>query len=366
MNVIFSSEVLLDWLRTDDPVKLDRLWQHADSMRYKCVGDEVHLRGLIEVSSHCVRCCAYCGLRVDNRALERYRLTDAEVLGCVDLAVRYGYGTVVIQSGEDPGLSAARVAGWVTRIKSETPLAVTLSLGERDDEDLQLWRTAGANRYLLRFETSDPVLYKRIHPNRPGMVSDRFALLRRLRRMGYEIGSGVMVGIPGQTFASLARDIQFFQELDLDMIGVGPYIPHPATPLGQGMLPAAGAEQVPATETMVYKVLALTRLIRPDANIPSTTALATLNRTDGRELGLMRGANVVMPNLTPTRYRALYEIYPAKACIGETADACRACLGGRIAAIGRTVAVGPGGRMGKTTPIDTDRSYGATYDSKDL
>jgi biotin synthase len=251
---------------------------------------------------------------------------------------------VVLQSGEDPGLSTARVAGWVARIKRETPLAVTLSLGEREDAELLQWRAAGADRYLLRFETSAPALYKLIHPNRPGKLSDRMALLQRLHGMGYEVGSGVMVGIPGQTFTGLAHDILCFQTLDLDMIGVGPFIPHPATLLGQGKLPDAGPEQVPATETMVYKVLALARLVRPDANIPSTTALATINQTNGREQGLRRGANVVMPNLTPTRYRALYEIYPSKACINETADACRACLGGRIASIGRTVAQGPGGR----------------------
>jgi biotin synthase len=313
-------------------------------VRRAAVGDAVHLRGLIEVSSYCVRRCAYCGLCADNRALSRYRLSDAEVLACAAEAVRFGYGTVVLQSGEDPGLDAARVAGWVARIKRDTPLAVTLSLGERDDADLRRWREAGADRYLLRFETSDPELYARIHPDLPGKPSDRVALLGRLRAMGYETGSGVMVGIPGQTLASLARDLALFRALDLDMIGIGPYLPHPATALGQGLLPAAAADQAPATEEMVYKVLALARLVRPDANIPSTTALATINRADGRERGLQRGANVVMPNLTPTPYRARYEIYPAKACIDETAAACRACLSGRIAAIGRRVGAGPGGR----------------------
>ena len=155
--------------------------------------------------------------------------------------------------------------------------------------------------------------------------------------MGYEVGSGVMIGIPGQSYASLAQDIALFRELDLDMIGVGPFIAHPQTPLGDGSLPSALAaeEQVPATELMVYKVLALTRLACPEANIPSTTALATLNKVNGREYGLMRGANIVMPNLTPPEYRVRYEIYPDKACINETASACRSCLrrwAGRTAA----------------------------------
>jgi biotin synthase len=171
-------------------------------------------------------------------------------------------------------------------------------------------------------------------------VSDRIGLLRRLRGLGYEIGSGVMVGIPGQSFADLALDIETFATLDLDMIGVGPFIPHPDTPLGA--LPSPCADQVPATEGMTYKVLALARLLCPDANLPSTSALATLNRASGRELGLARGANIVMPNLTPVEYRSLYEIYPAKACITEDAQACAGCIRSRIAAMGRTLGLGPG------------------------
>jgi biotin synthase len=173
-------------------------------------------------------------------------------------------------------------------------------------------------------------------------------MLRRLRGFGYETGSGVMVGIPGQTIASLAADVRLFRSLDLDMIGVGPYLPHPDTDLGRAGLAPAATDQAPNTEEMVYRVIALARLCCPEANIPSTTALATLNREQGRELGLRRGANVVMPNLTPTRYRALYEIYPAKVCIRETARDCQACLRGRILSIGRTVAVGPGGRRTPT------------------
>jgi biotin synthase len=353
---MLDANEILAWLRTDDPAALEELWRRADAVRRTAVGDAVHLRGLIEVSNHCVRRCAYCGLHVGNAALTRYRMTDAEVMACAADAVRFGYGTVVIQAGEDPGLGAGRVADWVARIKRETPLAVTLSLGERGDDELRAWRAAGANRYLLRFETSDPELYRRIHPNRAGEVSDRIALLRRLRAMGYEIGSGVMIGIPGQSYATLARDILRFAELDLDMVGVGPFLPHPGTPLGQGMMPDAASDQVPATEGMVYKVVALTRLACPEANIPSTTALATINKASGRELGLMRGANVVMPNLTPTRYRALYEIYPDKACINETAQACRICLGGRIASIGRTVGQGPGGRRPASARSGTSRA----------
>ena len=252
-------------------------------------------------------------------------MTEEEILACVFEAVVYRYGTVVIQSGEDEGITRDWMTGIIRRIRRETPLAVTLSLGERSEEDLRTWRRAGADRYLLRFETSKRELYDEIHPSRGRKRSDRLEILRRLREIGYEIGSGVMIGIPGQTYEDLARDIELFQELDLDMIGVGPYIPHPGTPLGREFKKrcAPAAEQVPNSEMMTYKVIALARIVCPEANIPSTTTLATLNLREGRELGLSRGANIVMPNLTPVAYRADYEIYPAKACIRETAADCR-------------------------------------------
>lgn len=362
---------ILAWLRETDEARLEELWREADRVRHEAVGDEVHLRGLVEFSNHCVRLCGYCGLRRDNRELGRYRMTPEEILACAHNAVRFGYGTVVLQSGEDPGATAEWIAEVVRRIKSETPLAVTLSVGERREPELLLWRHAGADRYLLRFETSNERLYDRIHPPLPGVRSDRIALLRRLREIGYEVGSGVMVGIPGQSWDDLANDIEMFRHLDLDMIGVGPYIPHPATPLGRvmadgrapegpatdrgpaGTLPANGppgeapallpaAEQVPNNELTALKAVALTRLVCPRSNIPSTTALATINRENGRELGLMRGANIVMPNLTPPEYRIGYEIYPGKACVTETAEMCHGCLAGRIHSIGRSIGTGRG------------------------
>lgn len=329
-----------------DAVKLETLWQRADAVRKATVGDAVHLRGLIEISNYCVRRCAYCGLAADNRKLERYRMTSAEILDCTKQAVDMGYGTVVMQAGEDYGIAADWLTEVIRQIKSQTPLAVTLSLGERPEKDLVLWKQAGADRYLLRFETSDAELYERIHPSLPGRKSDRIEILRQLRHLGYEAGSGVMAGIPGQSYASLARDIELFGELDLDMIGIGPFIANPDTPLGRGELQfdIAPKDQVPNTELTTYKAVALTRLVCPQANIPSTTALATINKDSGRELGLMRGANIVMPNLTPLEYRTKYEIYPGKACINETAQQCNGCLRGRIASIGRYVGTGQGGR----------------------
>jgi biotin synthase len=333
------------WLRQTDPDRLEGLWRQADAIRRQFVGDSVHLRGLIEISNHCVRGCRYCGLNAANDSLVRYRMTADEILTCAHRAVEFGYGTVVLQAGEDPGIETDWLADIVRRIKQLTPLAVTLSLGERPVEDLICWRKSGADRYLLRFETSDVQLYGMIHPSSPGRP-DRMELLEELRRLGYEVGSGVMVGIPGQRLHSLAEDIALFGRLDLDMIGIGPFIPNPHTPLGSGELapPIDPAEQVPNTDLMTCKAVALTRLVCPQSNIPSTTALATINPDSGRELGLTRGANIVMPNLTPLQYRTLYEIYPGKACINETADACNACLRTRIESVGRTVGSGPGGR----------------------
>lgn len=337
---------ILGWLRETNPDRLAELWRRADETRRQHVGDAVHLRGLVEISNFCARQCAYCGLRAGNTNLVRYRMLADEIFEAAQQAVKFGHGTVVLQGGEDYGIITKWMAEIIRRIKQETPLAVTLSLGERPDKDLAAWRAAGADRYLLRFETSDRNLFDEIHPPLGNRKCDRPAILRRLKQHGFEVGSGIMVGIPGQTYASVANDIILFRELDLDMIGIGPFIPHPATPLGSGfkIFPPVNGEQVPNSELMAYKAVALTRLVRPDANIPATTALATINKKNGRELGLQRGANVFMPNLTPLKYRRLYEIYPNKAGITETGDACNRCLGLRIRMIGRHVGSGAGGR----------------------
>jgi len=334
---------ILEWLRETRKWRLEELWRCADRVRQEYVGDAVHLRGLVEISNYCVRRCTYCGINATRHDLPRYRMTAEEILACARQAVAFDYGTIVLQSGEDYGITTDWIADLIRSIKSETNLAVTLSLGERPEEDLRAWRNAGADRYLLRFETSNRGLYERIHPPLPGRRSDRFALLRRLAELGYEVGSGVMVGIPGQTYADLARDIEAFAALDLDMIGIGPFIPHPATPLGQAEhTVGAPADQVPNTEEMTCKVIALARLVCPWANIPSTTALATINPGSGREAGLRRGANVVMPNLTPPPYRAMYEIYPVKVCAFESPDVFDAVLKQRILALGRHIGTGRG------------------------
>jgi len=332
------------WLRTEDELELQDLWLKANKVRQTEVGEEVHLRGLIEISNYCSRQCGYCGINVSNSKIIRYRMSKTEIIECAHKAKKFGYGTIVLQSGEDYGIAQKEIVKIIRQIKHETDLAITLSLGERSFADLLAFKKAGADRYLIRFETSDKKLFHKIHPPLQNKLSDRIKILYELRSLGYEIGSGVMIGIPGQTYKSLAEDINLFRVLDLDMIGVGPYILHPETDLAKEYKKPINVDQVPNSESMTYKVLALTRLVCPTANIPSTTALATLNKKNGRELGLSRGANVIMPNITPLKYRVNYEIYPNKACLFENAEDCNCCIKNRIEIIGRKVGKGKGER----------------------
>jgi biotin synthase len=345
-----SREAIGFWLRESDAARLEKLWAAADEARHRYVGDAVHLRGLVELSNHCVRGCTYCGIRAGNRGVQRYRVSEEVVLECARKAVAFGYGTLVMQAGEDYGITQEWMTGVLRRIRSETTIsAITLSLGERPDVDLAAWREAGGDRYLLRFETSDDELYRHIHPDLPGKVSDRMRILRRLQELGYEAGTGIMVGIPGQTHASIACDIELFRGMDMDMIGIGPYLPHPATPLGQEFERRLAEDdwpqdQAPNSELMTCKVLALTRLARPDSNLPATTALSLVDKAAGRAHGLQRGANVVMPNLTPLEAREKYEIYPEKAAVHETAEAINESIMKLLSSLGRTVGAGAGGR----------------------
>ena len=303
-----------EWLLMDNPVKLDELFRIADRVRYEFVGDAVHLRGLVEFSNYCARSCQYCGISVNSSDVKRYRMTHDEILDCAKKIKKLKYGTIVLQSGEDWGMDTNWMSELLRRIKQETDLAVTLSIGERKDKEFEEWFDAGADRFLMRFETTNQKLYEKIHPNLSGKVSNRFDILRKLKAIGYEVGSGVMVGIPGQTFKDLENDIMMFKELNLDMIGIGPYIPSPGTPLYEEK---SLKNIVPPTVEMACKVVAVTRIVCPRANIPSTTALATLNGVDGRLQGLNCGANVLMPNVTPVKYRELYSIYPKKSALNE-------------------------------------------------
>ena len=300
------------------------LFESADKVREKFVGNEVHLRGLIEFSNICKCTCKYCGLRKDNSKLERFRLTPEEIVDFAKKASEYGYKTVVLQSGEDAYFKTDILVDIIKQIKS-FDLAITLSIGEKTFEEYQAYKQAGADRYLLRIETTDKDLYSQMHPNMS--FENRVQCLKNLKELGYEVGSGCLVGLPNQTIDSLANDILFFKEIDADMIGIGPFIPNPNTPLHD-------AED--GSFELALKVMALTRLLLPTINIPATTAMETLN-PNGRIIALHSGANVVMPNVTEGDYRRKYEIYPGKICINDTPAHCRGCISAKIKSIGREI-----------------------------
>jgi biotin synthase len=347
-----SNSMLESWLEENDPTRLEQLWFMANRMRERNVGESVFVRALVEFSNRCARSCTYCGLRCENKEVGRYRMTEDEILRCAHEAKASGCGTIVLQSGEDWGMDYDWFLKVVQRIRTETNLAVTASIGERTSDELKALRNAGADRYLLRFETSNKELFQKIHPNHPqGKGTSRIILLQTLRELGFEVGSGVMVGIPGQTPEDLLNDLLMIKKLDLDMVGIGPFVPHPDTPLGQDVL--SGKLELPSfdRELTTYKMLALTRLLLQDANIPSTTALATINRSSGRALGLRRGANIVMPNFTPKFYRNQYSIYPEKVGMGQTSEDSFNAAQESILSVGRDIGVGRGDSIKFSTRV---------------
>lgn len=308
-----------------------KLFAAADRVRAEYVGNAVQLRGLIEFSNHCRNNCCYCGIRRDNRQAQRYRIDPETIVAHAAAAAKLGFKTVVMQSGEDIWFTVDRMTRIIRAIK-DLDVAVTLSVGEKSYEEYKAYRDAGADRYLLRIETTDKDLYHRLDP---GMSWDnRHRCLTDLKRLGYELGSGSMVGLPDQSAESIADDILYFREIGVDMAGIGPFIPHEQTPLAN----AKGREFLLSLKTM-----ALTRLLMPDINIPATTAMETLN-PNGRVIALQSGANVVMPNVTTGEYRKLYELYPGKICVNDTPAHCRTCIEAKIRAIGRAIGTGKGFR----------------------
>lgn len=308
----------------------EALFAAADRVRTRVMGDGVHLRGLIEFSNICRMDCCYCGIRRSNRHVHRYRMAPEEIVAAAQGAWRLGYGSVVLQSGEGDALNPEELARVVREIKVATPLAVTLSVGERTREEYALWREAGADRFLLRHETADPDLFARLRPGR--RLEQRLQCLQWLRELGYQVGSGFMVGLPGQTVGTIADDILLLRRLNVEMAGIGPFIPAPNTPL-------AGAPAGTAERTL--NAVACVRLTIPDAHIPATTALGTIHPR-GRQLALACGANVIMPNVTPRRYREHYQLYPNKICLQEEPEQCAPCVAALILGEGRFVANGPG------------------------
>lgn len=317
-----NKDELVLLLRED---KFDKeIFEAADRVRKKFVGDEVHLRGLIEFSNICKQNCLYCGLRRDNKNVERYRLSEEQIINFAKNARNLGYRTVVLQSGEDDYFNVDRMTRIIREIK-KLDLAITLSIGEKSYEEYKAYKEAGADRYLLRIETTDKELYEKLDPNMSH--ENRKRCLMDLKKLGYEVGTGCLVGLPEQTLESIADDILFFKEIDADMIGLGPFIPNPDTPL---------KGEKGGTFELSLKVMALTRLLLPDINIPATTAMETLNK-NGRLIALKSGANVVMPNVTEGEYRKLYALYPGKICVNDTPAHCFGCITGKINSIGRPI-----------------------------
>lgn len=328
----FSKNEVIEILK--DNSQNDWLFSLADKIRKENVGDEVHLRGLIEFSNICKRTCKYCGLRCENKDIDRYRIEPDDIIFYAQKAVDMGYKTIVLQSGEDEYYSRELLCKIIKGIKT-LDVALTLSIGERCFDDYKAFKDCGADRYLIRIETTDKELYKKMHPHMS--FENRVRCLKDLWKLGYEVGTGCLVGLPGQTIESLANDILFFKEINADMVGIGPFIAHPHTPL---------KDCLNGDFTLALKVMALTRILLKNINIPATTAMETLN-PNGRIIALQSGANVVMPNVTTTEYRAKYEIYPNKICINENPSQCYNCVSGKIRSIGRSVSTGYGFRNNK-------------------
>jgi biotin synthase len=310
------------------------LFEAAARTKAEQVGNMVYLRGLIEFSNVCRKNCLYCGIRLDNKEVERYTLSDEQVVAAARLALDSRYGSIVIQGGEitSPAFTL-RIENLLHEIKalSGGKLGITLSLGEQSEDTYQRWFDAGAHRYLLRIESSTKSLYSRIHPNDENHVyEDRLEALRLLKKVGFQVGTGVMIGLPHQTLEDLARDLMFFKELDIDMCGMGPYIEHQQTPLyaERGCL-------MPLQDRfdLALKMIATLRVYMKDINIAAATALQAIDKI-GREKAIKVGANIIMPNITPGVYRDSYKLYENKPCTDESAEECTSCLDARITLTG--------------------------------
>ena len=300
------------------------LFEAADQVRREHYGTDVFLRGLIEFTNYCKNDCYYCGIRRSNRCAERYRLTPEQILSCCENGYAMGFRTVVLQGGEDPRNTDEAICSLVDQIKTRYPdCAVTLSIGEKPRSSYQAYFDAGADRYLLRHETATDAHYRRLHPEELSLANRKRCLFD-LKEIGFQVGAGFMVGSPGQTTKELLADLRFLQQLQPDMIGIGPFIPHHETPF---------AQEKPGTLELTLRMLSILRLMFPYVLLPATTALGTISPI-GRELGLKAGANVMMPNLTPTDARKDYDLYDNKICMDEDAGKCRGCQENRVNSVG--------------------------------
>lgn len=320
-----NSDEIRRLLLLESSAETERLFSFADGVRRKFMGGGVLLRGIVEFSNICGNSCFYCGLNAQNAGLKRYRMSSEEILESISKINQLNIKTVVLQSGEDAGLDPLWLADIIREIKKRFPMAVTLSVGEKTPEEYRVWREAGADRYLLKIETTDPAVYSAAHNGR--QLASRMKCLDDLKGLGYQTGTGILVGLRGQTIESLVRDVLFLEQNDFDMIGIGPFIPHPHTSF---------ADDMPGSVSLVLKMLAIVRIVTRNSHLPATTALGSAG-ADYRTDGLNAGANVLMPNFTPAGYRALYEIYPGKVCLQEPPEKCVTCMFGKVKSAGRFI-----------------------------
>ena len=327
-----SIEQLEYLLTTENKDCLEMLREEAVQTAQKIYGNQVFIRGLIEFTNYCKNDCYYCGIRRNNHCADRYRLTKEEILSCTDTGYELGFRTFVLQGGEDPYFTDARICELVSEIRQKHPdCAITLSIGEKSKDSYKRYFDAGADRYLLRHETANGAHYRRLHPDELSL-EHRKQCLWDLKEIGYQVGCGFMVGSPGQTTETLYEDLQFIRELMPHMVGIGPFIPQKDTPFARE--PAGTMEQT-------LRLLSIIRLIHPHVLLPATTALGTIH-PKGRELGIQSGANVVMPNLSPVDVRDKYKLYDNKICTGDEAAECRFCMENRMKSIGYQVVVSRG------------------------
>ena len=333
---------LLTLITMDDPEADRYLARKADEARKQVYGNHVYIRGLIEFTNHCRNNCHYCGIRRSNPNCQRYRLSLEDILACCDEGYRLGFRTFVLQGGEDPCFTRARIADVVRAIKTAHPdCAVTLSVGEYDRDTYQEWFDAGADRYLLRHETANPDLYRALHPADLSL-ENRLRCLRDLKDIGYQVGCGFMVGSPGQTPGMLLEDLRFIQEFRPHMVGIGPFIPHKDTRY---------RNEPPGSAALTLRLLSILRLMLPRLLLPATTALGTV-LGDGRQMGMRHGCNVVMPNLSPADVRKKYALYDNKISTGEEAAESVALLKTSMASIGYRVVTDRGDYINYETRKD--------------
>lgn len=318
--------------------ELNRLYKEAKAVKQSTLGHDVYLRGLIELSNICTKDCFYCGIRKSNRSVNRYLMAKDEIIASAMFAFEKGFGSIVLQSGErDDDNFIAFIENIIEEINYLTTrqLRITLSLGEQTNETYKRWFNAGANRYLLRIETSNESLYNKIHPTNHN-YNNRVNCLLALKEIGFQLGTGVMIGLPYQTIDDLVNDILFFKEMDIDMIGMGPFIEHSQTPLfGQPINIANSPSQL---LELSLKMIAVTRIFLPKINIAATTALQALDPL-GREKGINAGANIIMPNISLPKYRGDYLLYEEKPCVNDLADDCYECVIKRVEITGQKVAL---------------------------